>query len=501
MCRHEHELCQCDLRGLSKEEVNEHYFEFIRNATKEEYEANGWGFKATRGLYKCRICGEKEFIRKQHFKNYLQICKNYCNGSDSERVVTGYNDLATKLPHLAKQWCYCKNDDLTPYEIGVNSNKKIFWICDKHSEHIYDAVVYSRKDGNGCPYCSNHRLLRGFNDVATTRNDLLIFFDNKNDGYKYMANNRTDLIDLKCPDCGKPKKMFLNDLTQKGFSCPFCSYGNSFPEKVLALLLDFLNIKFKKQLKFDECNFLYDFYLTDYDIIIEVHGKQHYNLYRQSNWKSYKDEHENDMIKYDIAVLKGFEYNKNYFIIDARQSNIEWLRNSINNCLFFQQFDLNNIDWKEFDRQAQKSKKVEVCRYWEEQKAINKDLTPIIMVEIFKVSHTTICEWLNWGNKNGLCVYNGEKERATKIRRESKFVYLIKPNGTKWYDEAMSLHKLSRLTGVSRDAIKRSISGKPLGGKGATTAKYDSKYIGSYVVEADKLEEFLLNLKGGDIIE
>ena len=31
----------CDLRGLSRYEINQYYFEFVRNATKEEYEDHG----------------------------------------------------------------------------------------------------------------------------------------------------------------------------------------------------------------------------------------------------------------------------------------------------------------------------------------------------------------------------------------------------------------------------------------------------------------------------
>ena len=39
----------CDLRGLSKYEINQYYFEFVRNATKEEYEEHGWNNSNARG--------------------------------------------------------------------------------------------------------------------------------------------------------------------------------------------------------------------------------------------------------------------------------------------------------------------------------------------------------------------------------------------------------------------------------------------------------------------
>ena len=109
------------------------------------------------------------------------------------------------------------------------------------------------------------------------------------------------------------------------------------------------------------------------------------------------------------------------------------------------------------------------------------------MAEIFKVDKSTIINWLTWGNESGFCTYSSEEEFKAEIKRLSKFVYLVKPDGTKWYDKAMSQEELSRLTGISSNAISnRRRDSKPLGSKGANNVKYDSKYIGSYVVEADE---------------
>ena len=79
------------------------------------------------------------------------------------------------------------------------------------------------------------------------------------------------------------------------------------------------------------------YFCGDYDIIIEVHGIQHYwylnvkTIYNRMNVNGRNgiEEHENDLIKYDLAVLHGYEYNKNYFVIDSRKSNIDYIRNSI----------------------------------------------------------------------------------------------------------------------------------------------------------------------------
>ena len=271
-----------------------------------------------------------------------------------------------------------------------------------------------------------------------------------------------------------------------GFSCPCCSDGISYGEKVVALYLKALGIKFKKQHRIDSYgNYFYDFYLIDYDIIIEVHGEQHYErINRHSSWKSYEDEHENDLVKYDIAVLDGYEYNKDYFVIDAKYSNIDYIKQSIYNCSFFQQFDSTNIDWEEIDFKAQKSWKIEVCKYWEEQKQVNKDLTTKDVAEVFDFAcYATVVKYLKWGNKEGLCTYNPEEETKNKNERMSKKILLIKPDGTKLFDKPISQNDLVRATGISDRTIKRHIEkNTPLKGHG--NAKYNPEYIGSRIVYA-----------------
>ena len=63
-------------------------------------------------------------------------------------------------------------------------------------------------------------------------------------------------------------------------------------------------------------------------------------------------------------------------------------------------------------------------------------------------------------------------------------LYLIKEDGTKWFNEPYSVEEMISATGISRATIMNSlIKGEPL--KGGRNAKYDSKYIGSRVVSVD----------------
>ena len=67
----------------------------------------------------------------------------------------------------------------------------------------------------------------------------------------------------------------------------------------------------------------------------------------------------------------------------------------------------------------------------------------------------------------------------------SIFVYFLKPNGEKWFDDPLGIRELSRKTGISYETLRRSLYNKRslMYGNGA---KYDSKYTGSIIVPAEE---------------
>ncbi len=86
----------------------------------------------------------------------------------NRQLLSGFNDLATTHPEVAKEafgW--------DPSKIFAGLNQKRKWKCSQG--HIYETLVNSRttKDRNvGCIYCTNQKVLQGFNDLATTHPDL-----------------------------------------------------------------------------------------------------------------------------------------------------------------------------------------------------------------------------------------------------------------------------------------------------------------------------------------
>jgi positive regulator of sigma E activity len=73
----------------------------------------------------------------------------YCSG----RRVCNDNNLQTVNPELSKQWHTTKNGNLTPNDVTIGSDKSVWWQCNQG--HEWEALIYSRSNGNGCPYCAN----------------------------------------------------------------------------------------------------------------------------------------------------------------------------------------------------------------------------------------------------------------------------------------------------------------------------------------------------------
>lgn len=76
--------------------------------------------------------------------------------------------------------------------------------------------------------------------------------------------------------------------------------------------------------------------------------------------------------------------------------------------------------------------------------------------------------------------------KQIEIKDNGKYsLYLIKEDGSRWFEESYSVEEMVRATGISRATLMGSLTkGEPL--KGGKNAKYDSKYVGSQVVSVDE---------------
>ena len=73
----------------------------------------------------------------------------YCAG---QKVLKGFNDLATLFPEIAKEWHPTKNGDLTPDQVTPGANRKVWWRCELGHE-FQQVISDRRRRGDRCPYC------------------------------------------------------------------------------------------------------------------------------------------------------------------------------------------------------------------------------------------------------------------------------------------------------------------------------------------------------------
>ncbi len=132
------------------------------------------------------------------------------------------NSLLFANPEIANEWNYEKNGSLRPEYIASNSNKKVWWKCNKG--HEWQTSINQRNNGTGCPYCSGRYVIKGYNDLQTV-NPILAkeWYYEKNNELTPMdvMPNSNKKVWWKCGN-GHEWQATPNHRSS-GTGCPYCS--------------------------------------------------------------------------------------------------------------------------------------------------------------------------------------------------------------------------------------------------------------------------------------
>ena len=122
----------------------------------------------------------------------------YCSHN---AVLQGFNDLATVLPQVAKEWSP-RNAPLKPSQVTPYANRKVWWKCEQG--HEWFTLISTRAYGSKCPYCSGIKLLKGFNDLASLHPQLALEWSQKNGTLlpEDVNERSTKNVWWKCSTCG-----------------------------------------------------------------------------------------------------------------------------------------------------------------------------------------------------------------------------------------------------------------------------------------------------------
>jgi len=331
---------------------------------------------------------------------------------DLNKIVKQKNSLLTDSPELFAIWSLKKNtEDI--YSITKGSGKKIWWFCPVCLSE-YQQVVYSKTAGCGCPICSG-KIVNQHNSIENTAPEIVDYMLDKNNA-KIFTKYSDKKIDWKCPYCDTIiKNKQIKRITQFGLKCPQCSDGTSYPERIMANILAFLKLEYihDTSLCFSE-NKRYDFFLPEYNAIVEMHGLQHYseNGFETAGGDNLKTVKQNDDKKKYIAIKNNIAH---YVVIDSRESKIEWIRNEIEKNDFFSQFDINSLDWEYIDFKSKNSKKVECLNMYLSGLYDFKNLA-----NYFKVDYGTILTWIKSWSSIGKCIYIKNDQKRKIIQLDKK---------------------------------------------------------------------------------
>ncbi len=183
----------------------------------------------------------------------IDLVRNYVKeNSNCELLSKEYINNNEKL----KFKCECGNEFEIPWNYYLNMEKKRCNKCNYNESNGEKALLYDDV----------------YTEIAQSGCELL------SKEYK----NTTELLSIKCGVC--KENIFETSLVafrgRKVKACPKCNKSISAGERKFKKLLEKNNITYIHQHKYDDCKYKnklkFDFYLNDYNIIIEVDGLGHF---------------------------------------------------------------------------------------------------------------------------------------------------------------------------------------------------------------------------------
>ena len=241
------------------------------------------------------------------------------------------NCLAIKNPELSLEWHPTLNGDLTPYKVTVNSGKDIWWQCSKNCKHVWKQKINIRANGHSCPYCSGR--------YPSEDNNLLFYNPKLCEEWDYKKNkklpseytpNSGQYAWWVCKKCRHEWKTMIS-ARSSGTGCPECNESKG--EKKIKEFFDLKNICYIPQKEFNGltgvggCLLSYDFYLPQYNLLLEYQGEYHHKKQSHVSIKKFKTQQEHDKRK------KEFSKNNNINFLEIWYWDFDIIEDILNNYL------------------------------------------------------------------------------------------------------------------------------------------------------------------------
>ncbi len=285
---------------------------------------------------------------KTHLFEWKESIQNRARRGDgcpylsNRKIKSDYNSLVVTHPELLGEWNYEKNEKLgiKPTEIGAGSVKRVWWKLVYHDDELdrdfvfeWDSPVRDRTFfGYGCPYLSGQRLLPDFNSLLIRRPDVAATWHKTKNG-----DLTPDKVTHLCSkivwweiEVNGRKYEWKATVNARVHGQTHPALSESKVEKLVESILEQENIKHQREHKFDNCRsdknrmLPYDFALSEYNLLIECDGKQHFKSIDFYGGKRQLKERINyDNIKSDYAFANDIPLLRIPYIYDAVKDKVK----------------------------------------------------------------------------------------------------------------------------------------------------------------------------------
>lgn len=275
-------------KPLRQEDVIKRYQELYGN--KFDYSLFKYVNSITKAKIKCNTCGTIfEQIPNSHLSGHG--CPNCRNKYFSDIRKISQEEIIKRFIEIhGDKYDYSK-------VVYVGLQIKVIVICPVHGE--FEQTPNNHLKGHGCAKCGDitQALLLTLDQKEVI--ERFIWLHGDRFGYDdFVYKGMSEKGAIKCYEHGLFWQTPNNHL--KGQGCPKCNYSKG--EAALEVIFKKHNIKYEPQFKLPFYNFEYDFYLPDYGVIVEFHGRQHYEpVDRFGGLEKFKKQIEIDAFKRSLA--------------------------------------------------------------------------------------------------------------------------------------------------------------------------------------------------------
>lgn len=291
-------VCSEKIRAFNRIKTQDAYCRQVNNLNPNIAVVGAYVLATVKILHKCKKC-DYEWYASPSSILQGRGCPECAIKKQSEKQAKTHEQYAYEINKI--------NPNIEVIGKYKNAKTKILHRC-KKCKNEWDIMPSGILSGNGCPECAKN-LLR--NIYIMTKEEFIEKLKKTNNKISLIGdyNGTSSIAKFECNSCGNIWEARTSNVLYQNCGCVKCS-EKSKGEVTVKDYLDNSLIDYYPQKKFSGLKGLggrllsYDFYLQNYNLLIEFQGEQHYEPVDYFGGKEkLKTQQEHDKRKRDYAKL------------------------------------------------------------------------------------------------------------------------------------------------------------------------------------------------------